>query len=305
MPDRPIQTRRCREQDLLPVARLITRTFNELRTRTGKDPISDWPRRPNPLFQHMLRTDPTRFRCAWRGKRMVGFAGALLRGKQWYLAFLFVDPRYQDRGVGRRLLQEVWHEGSGVSHSLSTMAYNMQAVGLYSRFGMLPRIFFTMMQARPERFVRPGATGLTAAGELGPADRRWIDRLESRVRGFFRRPEWDFWIREAKVHPFLFRRGRRRIGYGVVSEGGMIGPVGVEEEADLPDVLAETLRCASDPDRERPSGWRATLFCPHPQAEIYASLLESGFRNREMLLLMSDAPYGDFRRYVPASLALL
>ena len=113
-----------------------------------------------PLIDHLHTTDPDMFYCAWKGDRLVGFAGAYVRGKQWYLAWLFVHPSLQDKGVGRKLLEKVWRDRPGMVHSLCTFAFNMQAVGLYSKFGMSPLADLPWMKAEPLKLKKLKPTGL-------------------------------------------------------------------------------------------------------------------------------------------------
>ncbi len=303
MPRAQIRYRRCRQKDLVPAARLVMRSLNHLLVRVGKDRERHRVRSAPPLFKHLLRTDPQRHYCAWRGERIVGFASALLRGKQWYLAFLFVDPRCQDRGIGKKLIEKVWHEGRGVSHALATFPYNMQAVGLYSRFGMVPEEVFTLMRAPLPKLIVPPPTGLQAS-PVGRGDMAWIHDLERRIRGYTHRPEWRFWRAEGSFRISVFRHRGKRIGYSMIGKGGGIAPVGAISPRLQQKVLAETLRLASEAWPKNAAKMRLVVTCPQTQRENYRLLLDAGFRNLEILLFMSDTPYADFRRYLPATLAV-
>ena len=105
-----ISYRRCRKKDMLPSVRLVLSSLDDIRVRTGKEPMDRRVRRVPGFFDHLLRTDRNTFYCTWHGARLVGFAGAIVRGKQWYLAWLFVHPRYQGRGIGSKLLEKVWRD---------------------------------------------------------------------------------------------------------------------------------------------------------------------------------------------------
>jgi len=305
MPSAKISYRRCRAKDMVAAVRLGMSSINDIRTRTGKDALRWRVRKAPPFFLHLFGTNPETFYCAWRGTRLVGFAGAIIRGKQWYLAWLFIHPRYQDQGVGKRLLQKVWRERRGMSHSLTTMTYNMQAVGLYSRFGMVPETLFTMMGVPRDRLKVPPPTGLEVVSEVRRADLTWINNLEKDIRGYPHASEWGFW-QKSNIHQiYVFKRRGVRVGYSMLGWGTDIAPVGAAEARDLRDILAETLRIASEPPKKKSRGNRLMIFLPEEQKKIYPFLLDSGFRNLEMLLFMSDEPYVDFSRYIPASPAVL
>jgi len=290
---------------MIPSLRLILSSFNDIRRRTGKGPIGRRVRRVPDFFHHLLRTDGETFYCAWRGARLVGFAGAIVRGKQWYLGWLFIHPRYQDRGIGGNLLKKVWREGKGVSHSLTTMTYNMQAVGLYSRFGMVPETLFTVMGTPRDQLKIPRPTGLEVVEQVRASDLAWINAIEKEIRGHPHPSEWRYWHQSDKHRIFVFRRGGARIGYSMIALGTDLTPVGAARQRDLQDVLAETLRIAAVPPMKERKPGLLTIFLPEQQKSLYQFLLDSGFRNREMLLFMSDRPYPDFGRYIPASPAVL
>ncbi|MFH1278092.1 MAG: GNAT family N-acetyltransferase [Candidatus Eisenbacteria bacterium] len=299
MPSTDIRIRRARRKDLLPAARLLVRTFNRLRADTGKEPLPFRPATVPPLCDHIRRTDPDLFLCAWRGERMAGFASAVVRGKQWYLAWLFVDPRYQDRGVGKMLLERVWRDGPGMTHALATMTYNQQAVGIYTRFGMIPHELITMMEGERGRVRAPEPTRLEIERRLRPADLAWIHSLETEIRGYPHRSEWRFWMGEEGYEPLLFRRRGRPVAYGLLCPRGIIGPIGAARPADLVPAAAEAVRIHLETKKED-----LRFFAPNSNGDLYRFLHRLGFRNQEMLLFMTDTPYGDFRRYVPASLAV-
>ena len=90
-----IRYRRCRRGDLLPAVHLMLRTINDLRCRTDQSLMRRRPRAVPPLLAHVWETDPESLATAWRGDRLIGFAGAVNRGPHWYLAWLFVEPALQ------------------------------------------------------------------------------------------------------------------------------------------------------------------------------------------------------------------
>jgi len=300
----PIRIRRCRRRDLAPALRLIVRTVHELRHRTGKDNPPVRLRGLPPGFVRLFAAEPESFYCAWAGRRLVGFTGAINRQGHWYLGWLFIDRRYQDRGIGRRLLDRVWRARAR-THSLATFSYNMQAVGLYSRFGLYPHTAITMMRAKLDRLTLPPATGLTATNTLTPADWTWIHRLEDRIRGFRHPGAWRGWASEEGNQIWLLRRRGRRVGYGMLVRGIELSPVGAVSPAQLGPVLQEVLRRAIEAARARSEPPESlVLFYPHRRGDLYQKLLGWGFRNEEMLLFMTDRLEPDFRCYIPANLAV-
>jgi GNAT superfamily N-acetyltransferase len=276
---------------------MIRVALNNLRKKTGKE-IVRYRIRKLYEIEHLYSTDKKTFWCAWAGKSIVGFAAALQRGKQWYLGFLFIHPKYQDKGIGRQLLERVWREKPGMVHSLATFAYNMQAVGIYGKFGMAPLCTLPMMEAKIDRLILMTPTGLTARERLTDADIDWINALESKIRGFNHPQEWKFWRKFDGVRIFIFERDGKRVGYSMVYKSGGIAPAGAISNEYLTKVVAETLRLA------KPKKKSLRICCPTHNINLYRFLLESGFRLTEMDLFLSDRPYPDFQRYVPAQLAI-
>lgn len=298
-----ITYRRCRKKDLISSVRLIMKSSNDLRKRNGMGPLRRRLREVPPLFAHLFATDPERFYCAWRGDEIVGFAGALRRGKQWFLAWLFVHPRLQDQGVGRRLIEKVWDTDRGVVHSVATMTYNQQAVGLYSSFAMVPESLMTMMAAEFDKLDVPVGSGLEILEQQSQRDSAWIRRFEGEIRGFPRPEEWRYWQESEAFRILLFKRRGRAVGYSVVGRAGEIGPAGGTTHRNLLSAMGDTVLWCNE-HRRWFKGKRVGLCCPHQNPELYSYLLSMGFRNLEMLLFQSERPYADFRRYVPASLAI-
>jgi GNAT superfamily N-acetyltransferase len=287
----------CRKQDLIPAFRMIKVSLNNLRKTTGKE-ILRYRLRKLYEVEHLYATDKKTFWCAWAGKNIIGFAAALQRGKQWYLGFLFTHPKYQDKGVGRQLLEKVWRDAPGMTHSLATFAYNMQAVGIYGRFGMAPLCTLPMMECKLDRLVLMEPTGLKVREKLTNADFGWINGLEARIRGYAHPQEWKFWRKFDATQIFIFEHKRKRVGYSMVYKSGGIAPAGAISNEYLTKVVAETLRIV------KPEKKSLRICCPTHNINLYRFLLASGFRLTEMDLFLSDRPYPDFQRYVPAQLAI-
>jgi ribosomal protein S18 acetylase RimI-like enzyme len=287
----------CRKKDLIPAFKMIRTSLNHLRKSTGKE-VHRYQIRRLIEAEHLYETDRHTIWCAWAGNNIIGFAAALMRGKQWYLAFLFVHPRYQDKGVGRKLLEKVWRDGKGYSHSLSTFAYNMQAVGIYGKFGMAPLCTLPIMQVTLDKLTLLKPTNLTMRTRPTQADIAWINRLEAKIRGYSRPQEWRFWPKFGEVQINIFEHKGRRVGYSLVYAGGGIAPAGAISNDFLVKVVAETIRHC------KPKRHSIRICCPTHNINLYRFLMESGFRLMEMDLFLSDIQYPDFQRYVPAQLAI-
>jgi GNAT superfamily N-acetyltransferase len=288
----------CRKQDLLPAFKLIRASMNHLRKSTGKTPVRFRIRR-NAEVEHLFSQDKKTFWCAWAGNKIIGFTGALIRGNQWYLAFLFVHPRYQDKKIGRELLSRVWKDAPGLSHSLSTFSYNMQAVGIYSRFGMAPICALPIMELKLDKLNKPEPSGLKIITKPTKADIDWINRLEEQIRGYSHPQEWRFWSKNDKFQILIFKEKGKRVGYSMIhKEWGVIAPAGAVSNKLLKKVIADTFGFSG------PKIKSLRICCPAQNIGLYRFLINRGFRLLEMDVFMSDKAYVDFQRYVPAQLAI-
>ena len=294
-----IEYKPTRRRDLLAATRLIFKTYNHLRTQTGKQPMVRSLRKANPLGVHLHSCNPELSFCAWHGKELVGYTQALIRGKQWYLAYLFVHPKYQDKKVGKNLLERVWREAPGMSHGLATFAYNPQAIGTYSKFGMTIRECLPCMVAKAELLKKPATTGLNAGSKLTAKDLEWIHALEARIRGYSHPEEWRHWLRQPNWRATIYRDGSKRVGYCLGTLDGYFAPVGAISNRYLVRILKEHIAGLQLKKKHV-----ARTFCPSNNLAAYQTLLKCGFRVRELIVFMSDRRYGDFQRYIPAELAV-
>ena len=297
---RKISYRKCQVKNILPALRMMVISLNHLRRKTGKKPIRWHLKKVPPWFDHLLTTDPDTFYCAWSGDKIIGFAGAIVRGKQWYLGYLFVHPRYQDRGIGKKLLQKVWRDGYRMSHSLCTFAFNMQAVGVYSNFGMAPLCNLPWMEIKPDRLRKLKPTGLDIFDTITGADVSWINKLENKIRGYPHPSEWKYWMRNKEYKLNIFKYRGKRVGYSLIGSNYQMAPAGAISNSYLLKVIVETLRIIKPKKSSK-----VKLWCPTHNISLYHFLIDAGFRASEMELFMADKPYPDWQRYVPANLAVI
>jgi GNAT superfamily N-acetyltransferase len=296
-----IEYRKCRKQDLIPAARLMRSTNHHLRRQAGLK-IKPWPvgSRPSPLLARFWETDGDTMYCAWKKDKLVGFAGAYVNGKQWYLAWLFVHPSMQDKGVGRKLLEKVWRDGKGMTHALCTFAYNPQAIGIYSKFGMAPLCDLPWLKADPNKIKKLEPTDLEVSDKPTIADIKWLHQLETKIRGYAHRDHWNVWLKNDPFKLYIFRKAGKRVGYSMITRKIFIAPLGVIDQKYMIDVMTESIRLLEPKKNEMMSLWCPTLNMP-----LYLFLIDLGFRIDEMEIFMSDTPYPDWNRYVPATLALI
>jgi GNAT superfamily N-acetyltransferase len=294
----------------------------DLHARQGQPVLPRNPRRLRALFEHLVATDPER---AWVAQshdaphgemdgEPVGFGMAHRRGHHWFLAFLFVMPEWQGRGIGRELLERCLPSATERSR-IAVCVESVQPVstGLYATLGMTPRVPLYVMTGSLEADALSGAgsavggleavafealAGRGPAGHAQLADQ--VGALDRELLGYERPEEHRFW-RALESKGFLyFRPGQSEpAAYGYVEGSGRIGPVAVREAALLPHVLGLLVRAVKPL-----GGWQ--LVVPGPAREAWLPLIRAGLRIDGAPAIYSASWDGPpFDRYLPLNFALL
>ena len=101
----------------------------------GDDP---WPER---AFLAELRAKHIHYVAARADGKLVGYAGIARLGRvrpyEYEIHTIGVDPDYQGRGIGRRLVSQLVELASGSVIFLEVRTDNAPAIGLYESFGFV------------------------------------------------------------------------------------------------------------------------------------------------------------------------
>jgi GNAT superfamily N-acetyltransferase len=291
--------------------------------RIWRDGINDYTRRLNQpdvpddnpglrrLHAHTLATDPERFRVAERDGMVVAFGSAVERGPVWFLSMLFVDPSAQARGVGRRILSEIWSAGTpfgvtpprnGVILGTATDSAQPISNGLYASLGIQPRMPLFNLVGRPRSAWAPPAlpAGLVAAPLAdGATAANEIDAIDAEVVGYAH-PQDHAFVMAERPDRFGYRDANGRlVGYGYTSAVGRLGPVAVRDAALLGPVVGHLLTAVE------PRGASA-IWLPGGSTGAVDVALSAGLRIEDWpLLLCWSRPFADFERYLPVSPGLI
>ena len=293
--------RKPRRDEFLQIMKLIIKSANDLRVKSGRKPWDSVAVEVPPLSYHLYETDPDGHKCAYYDNKIVGFAAALVRGKQWYLGYLFIDPAFQLKGVGKKLLDHAFAYGSDKadSHALCTFPYSETALALYSSFGMMPTSPLLEMQKKAEKNDIVPEFGLMIEEDNSPKSILRINKLEREIRGYPHQIDWKFFSRDPKHKVYQFYENAKWVGYSVISGGRLIAPAGSIEPQYLPDIVSQSYKIVI-----RYGADFCRLWIGGPNALLYQRLKSHGFRINEMSVFLSTKPYGDFSRYCPAHLAV-
>lgn len=263
-------------------------------------------RQPPSLLVHMLKTDPEgSFVAHDRKGKLVGFAMSLIREDEWFLAFLFVDPTLQSKGLGQKLLDKAMRYGkkNGCKRwALVTFSYNPQAIAVYTKMGMPPqRPLLTMerKRAKGKSFKKLRVPIKLTMKKI--TDEKYINRLTSldrRARQLARPEEHFFWLSDENYDTLIFHDGKKLAGYAVVNSRGMVAPVVASEPKYLVSLLAHAVEWGVAQGHKY-----QIMFVQGEQLEVIRMLMKAGFHIDETTLFMASEQVSDPKLYIPATLA--
>ena len=309
----PIDLRPARTEDLPACTEIWSASIGDYVRRLNQPWFGGDPEPLRRLLAHFLATDPDRFWVATEGPvgaqgRVVGFGSATRRGSVLFLGWLFVEPRFQGRGIGRALLERAMTGPPADGLTLGTSIDSVQPISaaLYSRYGMVPRLPVVQLVGRPDDAgdlapLPSGIRGVEAGRDGGGPDApdAALARIDTLVLGY----------EHAVDHAFLRSEGRRLfllqserdgvVGYGYISPSGRFGPLAALDAGLLAPLALELMK------RSRAAGAYA-VWVPGAADELVVTLLRAGLRLESFPALLSwTRPFADFSRYVPINLALL
>jgi len=127
-----VRTRQIHELDFPICSDIFNEAFNDLHRAFGfdEDVVADddsWLVKP---LAHFLATDPQGGLIATDDEGDVAFASSFLRDGYWFLAFLFVRPRAQGRGIGRSLLRQLLPDRDEIALASMMESFQATATGL-------------------------------------------------------------------------------------------------------------------------------------------------------------------------------
>jgi GNAT superfamily N-acetyltransferase len=334
-PPLAVTYRPAAEADLDDCTRIWRLGIEDYQARLNQPAMPDDLAPLSRLLAHLLTTDLDRFWVAsapdddGRGtERVVGFASASLRDGLWFLAMLFVHPRFQADGIGQALLdraqagRDVDPGGPAIPRpddpldsgihtwGMCTDAVQPISNGLYARRGMVPRIPIWRLFGEVRRWsgVPQLPDGLTAVpfeaverdGPDGPRRLAAIlDEIDLGLLASTHQVDHAYLRRDGRVGFLARERSGRVVGYAYGSGVGRLGPVAALDPSLQPALIGMAIR-------EAPALGAVALWVPGTAAEAMRGLLEAGLRIDGFpgMICWSRADH-PFDRYLPISLAIV
>ena len=282
--------------DIPAVAAVCVSASNALSQQRGFQTVEPGP--PSPLYPFALQYEPEGFWVAEDNGQVCGFSLSWMRESLWFLAFLFILPSHQGKGIGRTLMERAMEYGrdAGVTHrALITAAYNPVSISLYLRYGMYPR--------EPLYSITCASATLASSGDLKSfnAERlaatqsniEQLSRLDEHVLGFPRERHHHYLLNAKDATCYVFKRHDRPEGYAYIWPNGRIGPLAVVVPTAFEKVMTAALSLAACQNSAEVS---ALIAGSNEQAMSIA--VKNKMQIKRPSLLMSSKPFGNWSNYL-------
>ena len=188
-----------------------------------------------------------------------------------------IDPRLQNAGVGRRLMQAVMdraNQNGAAGIRLVQAAFHNRSLSLYASLGFDIREPLSCMQGQTRERSMPGCVVRSAQ----PADEVACNALSGRVHGFDRGAELAQAIREGTAR--VVERGDRVTGY--TTNPGFFGHSTAETNIDLQALLASVESFAGP-----------GILVPSRNSALLRWCMANGLRVVQPMTIMSTGLYTD------------
>lgn len=286
--------------------------------QAAAEALSDQLRARNPWTDHTARTEDLKqairalstllasdvqsvIVARHRGE-IVGMAAVQIQRPHAHIAFFFVHPDAQNRGVGRQLLERIREIVAESGATVTTLASSRdpKAWQRYLRFGLHPGPpQLPFRAAKPVFPSHPPTSDGFLVRPFSSEDIDIIAPLDRIVRGANRRARIVQWLAEGSEGVVMTDASGDVAGYGLVTiceSRGQIGPVVAASDEQfrfLLDLILHHAGTIPDP-RQRP--WRIDFSARNHIA--VGPLLAAGFSAENLVNWFESAPVGQWDRYI-------
>ena len=257
-------------------------------------------------LRQVSRERPEAVQIAEFGDAIVGVGAVVIRERHAHILFLFVDPVWQQRGVGKALLERLRSVivQTGCDVVSLTASEDRRAWRRYMAMGLYPAAPIVSMRAPAPVF--PGLPWQDALephpiAPQHPEVLGTVGDIDKVVKGVRRMEDLERWLREERASGALLTRRRDAVpvGYYLVSRDakvGRIGPVAAIDADRFPDVLQRALHAAGELDPGRELTWRVDL--PGANRIAIEPLMAAGFTPWGLLPWFANGEIGQWDRYI-------
>ena len=290
-PSETVTLRPATQADAEACGRIIYEAFRQLAERHHFPP--DFPSTEAGVgIARAFTTDPAIFGVvAESGGRVVGSNFLVEHDQIRGVGPITIDPAFQARGVGRRLMEAVIERGRGSAGvRLVQDAFNTASMSLYASLGFEAREPLALVRGTPAGTGRP-VTG-DEVRPMGETDLDDCAALCRKVHGIERTNELRGAI--GRSQPLVLVRGGRVTAYASAPTFWPLNHGVAESEDDMRALLVGASRAATEP---------LCFLLPIRQAGFFRWCLAEGFRVVKPMTLMTTGMYQEPRGcYYPSVL---
>ncbi len=234
---------------------------------------------------------------------ITGMAALAIDPPHAHIAFLFVAPDSQNKGVGRMLLEGLRDRIDARGATVVTLASSRdpKAWQRYMKFGLRPGP--PLLPFRASTLVIPASVPEHPryhVRQVQPDDMESITRIDLPVRGAERRERLARWLEDGSGGSIVFERSTGEpVAYGLVSideHFGQVGPVAALREDAFPVALRSSLAEAAGVANPRSLPWRVDFLARNHLA--IPILLDAGFSLDSIVTWFESGPVGQWDRYI-------
>jgi predicted N-acetyltransferase YhbS len=249
--------------------------FHDVALRHGLRPVVTTPAEARSYLRHLLTFDPMGGLVAEQDGEIVGMAWVHPRGPVATIGPVAVDPRYQGRGIGRRLVESCIELAGRRTPQVRLVheSFNASSLALYLRTGfrvVAPLCEFELPAGQHVGAASPSGVRLRAGSD---ADQTRLVERDGRAFGAPRPQSVNLYLRRGRV--LIAERGKTLAGYAFGIAFGTLGYLG-SAAADDGDVVLELLAAQAG----ALGGAAVTLrtLVPATDRRLVDGLLGLGFR---------------------------
>ena len=283
-----IELRLAQMEDIPACGRVMYEAFRDIAERHNFPPDFPSPAVAQGLLIDLLNAPAFDAFVAEEEGRILGSIFVSRRSRVGGISVLTIDPKLQNRGVGRRLLEHGMGflvEQGHTRQQIIQVGYHNRSLCLYAKSGFIASELLSNMTGKPIRANIPGRTVRTARD----GDVRACNALCRKVHGFDREHEVAHAI--ACGMAAVVERDGRITGY--TTGVGFVGHGVGETNEDLKALIASA------------DGFSGPgILIPTGNGELFRWCLENGLRVVQQMTLMDTQPSGSANGvYWPAILS--
>lgn len=274
--DLTMELRPVQKADIQACGRVMYTAFTEIAQRHNFPPDFPNPAAAEGLLLDMLNAPGFDAFVAEEEGRILGSIFVSRRSQVGGISVLTIDPKVQNRGVGRRLLQHgmgILVERGHTRQQIIQVGYHNRSLCLYAKSGFIASELLSNMTGQPIRANIP----LRTVRRASDSDACACNAVCQKVHGFDREHEVIHAI--ARGTAFVVQCNGRITGY--TTGVGFVGHGVGETNEDLKALIASA------------DGFTGPgILIPTSNGELFRWCLENGLRVVQQMTLMDTHPSG-------------